>query len=484
MNGVLTIVCAAVLAASPAAPPSAQPSPLEDVIPLTMGNLRGHAMLYDEGWFIVTSSRKAFAYAREKSIDSSGAALARAKKAIAKDTAAYGKTVKEDVTDAAAAGKEIVAFGTRQTGDILETTHKAAKAEWAYSKESFEKAVDAFVQGNISLAKRTEEERRELASIPGDYFRNLKSDFSNLYDLTVAARQRFSGRIDANWDKAFARASDAFRKEYERSGESQNSLTALGPVLAGWLKAFYHGVAAPTSKTIVKTGTAGAAYGVFLPVAATTVVAGRTVQSVGLTVYTTGKTGVKIISPTVEGGLLAGMSMLSAGAVPATYAAGGTIGAVNQVAFTAAGPAYTAAAGTATTALNTAAYVAYVGYDAGAGAVEVVINQAASGIVLGYNALTALPTHVVLGVSDAAVFLAWDGPRLVIAAATGKIKSGDDEASLGDLPVGSVVDLKKLESAGGVKVEILTTDEKIIKDVLNQMPNDLREKTDEPRTAK
>jgi hypothetical protein len=290
-------------------------------------------------------------------------------------------------------------------------------------------------------------------------------------------RQSFSGRIDASWEKAFARAGSAFREEYERSGESPNTLAALGPVLVGWLRAFYHGVAAPTSKTIVKTTVAGTTYAVFLPVAATSIVAGRTVQAVGLTVYYTGKTGVKVISPTIEGGLLASLSLLSAAAAPATYAGGAAVGAVNQVAFTAAGPAYAAGVGTASTTVDTAVYVALVTYDAAAGVTKVAINQSASAVVLGYNALTAIPTHTLLAAGDAAIFLAWDGPRLVIAAARGDLgaKHGGT-ASVSDLPVGTVVDLEKLRAAEGAQVEVLSTDEKVIKDVLEKLPEDLREK--------
>jgi hypothetical protein len=450
---------------------------VEDVIPLTMGNLRGHKMLYDEGWFVVSSSRKALAFARERSLESSGSALKRAVSEMKKDTARYGTGVKEHVTEAVKTGSDIVSTGTGVTGDILKGTHEIAKKELAYAGEAFDKAMDAFVTGNIALAKRTEEDRQELASLPGEYFRDLSDDFSNLHDLTARVRQSFSGRIDASWEKAFARAGSAFREEYERSGESPNTLAALGPVLVGWLRAFYHGVAAPTSKTIVKTTVAGTTYAVFLPVAATSIVAGRTVQAVGLTVYYTGKTGVKVISPTIEGGLLASLSLLSAAAAPATYAGGAAVGAVNQVAFTAAGPAYAAGVGTASTTVDTAVYVALVTYDAAAGVTKVAINQSASAVVLGYNALTAIPTHTLLAAGDAAIFLAWDGPRLVIAAARGDLgaKHGGT-ASVSDLPVGTVVDLEKLRAAEGAQVEVLSTDEKVIKDVLEKLPEDLREK--------
>jgi len=95
-----------------------------------------------------------------------------------------------------------------------------------------------------------------------------------------------------------------------------------------------------------------------------------------------------------------------------------------------------------------------------------VINQASSGVVLGYNALTAIPTHLVMGVEDMAVFLAWDGPRLVIAKAGGKLKTGGkDQPTLGDLPVGTVVDLEKLEQSQGIKTEVISTDPPVIRDV-------------------
>jgi hypothetical protein len=151
--------------------------------------------------------------------------------------------------------------------------------------------------------------------------------------------------------------------------------------------------------------------------------------------------------------------------------------------------------------------VGFVAYDAVKGATKVVINQSASGIVLGYNALTALPVHALMGVEDAAVFLAWDGPRLVVAMARGRVKlsggstageapipsvaqdraeasktgndSGPDESySLGDLRVGTVVDLKKLEGVDGVTVEILSTDNAVIKEVLEKIPDDVRVKND------
>jgi hypothetical protein len=455
---------------------------VEDVIPLTMGNLRGHKMLYNEGWLVVTSSRKALEFAKEHAIVSSGDALKEAATSAAGRGKDYKANIASDAKGAVEGGKRVVASGTELTGDIWQKTHQAGKAELAYTSETFRKAGESFIQGNLSLGKRTAEDRKELAALPGNYFTDLKDDFSNIFELTSTANDKFAGKIETGWDKAFDKAASEFKKEYDRSGESQNTLTALGPILYGYLKSIYHGIVAPSSKTIVKTGasavTYAGAYGVFLPIASTAVVTGRTIQSVGLTLYYTGKTGIKIVSPTIEGGLLAGMSVLSLSTVPVTYAVGGTLGAVNQVAFTAAGPVAGTAQGVATTGIDTATYVGLVAYDGVKGTTKVVINQASSGVVLGYNSLTAVPTHLVMGAFDTAVFLAWDGPRLVIATAKGKIKTGSDAGAdgptLGDLPVGTVVDMKKLEQNQGIKANVISTDPAVIRDVLERLPEDLR----------
>ncbi len=459
---------------------------VEDIIPLTAGNIRGHKMLYNEGWYVVTSSSRAFEYAKNRSIISSNTALQRVLSDAAKDSGKYKEAVTTDVRDSAKTGKDVVASGTKVSGQILETTHSVARTELVYARDSFRKAMDSVVRGNLSIAKRTEEERQELANVPGNYFKTLNNDFSNLLELSASAREKFAGRIDPQWESAFRKASREFRSEYEKSGQAHNSFTALGPILYGYLKSFYYGVAAPTSKTIVKTASVGTSYAVFLPITATSVVAGRTVQSVGLTLYYAGKSGVKIISPTLEGGLLTGLSLLSVSSVPVTYAAGGTLGALNQVAFAAGGPVAGAVEGAGSTAVHSSAYVGFLAYDALKGTTQVVINQAASGIVLGYNALTAIPTHAFMGVADTAVFLAWDGPRLIIAAAQGKIRTKNDDAadeshSLGDLPVGTIVDLKKLETTEGVKVEVLSTDPAVIRSVLEKIPADVRETDNDHR---
>ena len=312
--------------------------PREDVIPLTMGNMRGHKMLYNEGWYLVTSSSKAFEYARDHSLTSSRMAL-EASSSRCSTAERRVRNNPEDRCPGIDPDRDHTGQGRHGTERRDPLRYPCARqGTIAYADKSFRKAMDSVVRGNLTIAKRTEAERQELANLPGKYFQDLKQDFSNIYDLAAQARRRFSGKIEPAWEASFERAGREFRTEYERSGNEQNTLMALGPILAGYLKSFYYGLAKPASKTIVKTTVAGVKYAVFLPVTATAVVAGRTVQAVGLTVFYTGKTGIKIVSPTVESGILSGLSLLSLGTVPVTYAAGGSIGAINQVAFSTVGP--------------------------------------------------------------------------------------------------------------------------------------------------
>ena len=99
-------------------------------------------------------------------------------------------------------------------------------------------------------------------------------------------------------------------------------------------------------------------------------------------------------------------------------------------------------------------------YDFSKGTAESVFYGLKSGIVLSYAALTVIPTHLLLTVPDATIFLAWDGPRLVIASVKGNYKGFEN------LPVGTVVDLEEARKKG--KVEILTDDQTIVKKVLEK----------------
>lgn len=455
---------------------------VSEIIPVTESNLRGQQSLYREGWFVVSSTEKSFSYAKEHAITSSGQAMSRAVADAREHSADYGKNLADAGKSGVQTGAQIFSGGTDLSKQELAVTAGLVKTEWDYGSRNMSAAWEHFVKGNLTLAQRTAEDRAALASVPGDWYKRLSSDFSNLNELTDQATQAMSSHIEGRWGAAFDEARTDFNDSYQRSGTRGNSLSGLFDIMAGYVKVLYSGVVKPATRSVVQ-GTEitvkGVTNAVFLPVTKLFIVSGRTIQSTGLSLYYTTAMGVKLVSPTVEGGLLTGLSMLSYSAIPVTAAVGGTVGAVNQVAVTAAAPVAGAGKAVAVGAADTGVYAAQVTYDLLKGVTRVTMNQAQSGIVLGYNALTALPTQTLLGAANGIVFLAYDGPRLVVATAKGEVQWSDQGGEKGgvpvqSLPVGSVVDLNALGKEPGVQVQVISDDPEVVHKVLERLPDDLR----------
>lgn len=463
------------------APPAQQtvPKTPAEIIPITESNLRGQQSLYREGWFVVSSTEKAFSYAKEHSITSSGQAMSSAIADAGSHTEKYGGNLVGAAKGGVQTGADVYESGTNFSKKELAFTAGLVKSEWEYGSENLNLAWERFVKGNMSLTQRTEEDRKALKAVPDNWFKDLKSDFRNLDELTDEATNAISTNIEGRWDEAFEEARSDFNDSYQQSGTRGNALSGLGDIMVGYVKVLYSGLVKPASRTAVQVTTKGVTNVVFLPVSKLLIVSGRTIQSTGLSLYYTTSMGVKLVSPNVEGGLLTGLSMLSYGAIPVTAVVGGAMGVANQIAVTAATPVAGAGKAVAVGAAETGMYAAQVSYDLLKGATKVTMNQAQSGIVLGYNALTALPTQTLLSAANGIVFLAYDGPRLVVASAKGEVqwsgKNGDKNSTpVQSLPVGSVVDLDALSKESGVQLQVISDDPEVVQKVLEELPDDLR----------
>lgn len=480
-RSIAAVLCLLAPASAFAADFETKKTPAE-IMPITSANLRGHESLYREGWFIVSSTEKALDYAKTHAISSSARAMAEMQADLARHGGEYGKDVVGVGKKSAQTGVDVAKHGTALTKKELALTGQLMKAEIDYGSRTMQRAWERFYKGNITLAQRTEEDRRALAALPGNYYQGLKRDFRNLHKLTERAKGTVSTHIEGRWREAFGEAQASFSHSYEKSGARGNSLSGLGDIMVGYGKALYAGVAKPAARSTVQGTEAVAKTAtkvVFLPAASLFIVTGRTVASAGMSVYYTTSAGIKLISPTVEGGLLAGMSLLSYASVPVTGAVGAAAGAINQVAVTAAAPAVGAGQAVVAGTGETVYYAAQVSYDLAKGTTRVTLNQARAGIALGYNALTAVPTQVALGAANGAVFLSWDGPRLVLATAKGEVSWRDEQGAeekvpVASLPVGSVVDLQALGQEKGVTVEVVSDDPDVIQRVLEKLPQDLR----------
>ncbi|MDA3864381.1 MAG: hypothetical protein PF689_10995 [Deltaproteobacteria bacterium] len=464
--------------------------PIEKVIPLTVANLKGHKMLYDEGWFLITSTRKCLEYAKKNAISSSRQALIQWGENILENTRETGRNLSDELLKTLQNAKNLYKNSTENTVSLLQKSHSGALFFKELGNTAITTALQRFVKGNLALAKNTRAERDKLRSLPHKYYQDLKKDFSNIYGLTQTIKQKLSKKLGVSWRNSFKKAVNAWQEEYEKSGQQENSLKGLVNIIYGYGKALFFGIIKPFSKTAAKTAGKTIQYGIFLPVATATLVLKSTIVTTGLALYYTGKSGIKIIAPTVEAGLLTGLSLLAYAQVPIIYTGAAAAGFVNQVAMTAAVPTYATGRAATVTAYEITRYSALMAYDFGKTVSKVALNQISTGLVLGYNALTAIPAHLYLFSVDSVIFLAWDGPRLVLASAKGKIcykncqSDKKQMVSLGDLPVGTITDLKALKSEKGIKTRIITKDPEIIKKVLQKIPQDLRPKTKEKSKTK
>ena len=464
---------------SPSSSSSSRSSvPIEDIIPTTVANIKGHKAMYEDGWFIISSSQKALAFAKEHSINSSAEAINKATLSIKENTSGYTESLSDGIERAQNTSKVIFKEGTARSMDIIVGTHHLAQKEIAFSKTTAAEAWDSFITGYVYLGERTEDSRAALKKIPSDFVDNVSEDFNELASAIKEMQARSTTDITGQWDNALANAEAEFKRGYEESGEKNDSITGLWTLLTGYAKGAYEGLFKPAAKSSWQTAkftvkVAGAA--VFLPVASTYILTKNTLQSSGMAIYYTGKTGIEVISPTLKGGYLASMSLLSAGAVPVTYVAGTTVGVINQVGSTVAAPVIGTTQGVVTTTADTLKYGTLVTYDALLGTTKVFVEQVKSGVVLGYNALTALPAHVLLGGINTAYFLVWDGPKLVVASVTGDVSFDSKTMQPGELPVGSVIDLKALQNNTDLNIQVISDDPEVIEQVLENLPRDLKQ---------
>ena len=160
--------------------------------------------------------------------------------------------------------------------------------------------------------------------------------------------------------------------------------------------------------------------------------------------------------------------------------AGTAVGVINQVGTTVVAPTAGVTQGVATTTANTLKYGTLVTYDALSATTKVFINQFKSGVVLGYNALTAIPSHLLLGSVNTAYFLVADGPKLAIASIKGEVSFQADNTheqrfQAGQLPVGTVMDLQALQNQGHPNIEIVTEDPVIIENVISNISKDAKQ---------
>jgi len=195
--------------------------------------------------------------------------------------------------------------------------------------------------------------------------------------------------------------------------------------------------------------------------------AGKGVQYIGVPLASA---GIAVGGGTF-GTAVGGVEVVSGGALRVA----GEIGAVATKVFGNIIAGTTLVTGTAVSATGGTAYGVYelskavavpTGYELG------------GGMVLSYDTLTQLGAQSILAVSDCAyMVLSLEGPRWVLYAVKGKTGSGDD------LPVGAVVDLKKMQDSGE-EIKYLPVSDEEMKKVVDSVYENLPEMKSEKKENK
>ncbi len=221
--------------------------PVKDVIPVTVANLKGQKSLYEDGWFIITSSEKALQYAKQHSIDSSAQALKKVKNSVQSRSNEYAQDITSDVKNAGHTTVKVFKGGTQNSQAILAGTHVLAQKEWAYSQETAQQAWHSLVFGYMYLGESTKGSLAGLKSVPAGYSTGVREDFKALFTSYKELRDASRTNIRASWDHALEDAETDFKQAYEDSGQASNSLTGLWTLLSGYAVGIYHGLFKPTA---------------------------------------------------------------------------------------------------------------------------------------------------------------------------------------------------------------------------------------------
>jgi hypothetical protein len=439
---------------------SAKPQNFQKIAPLTANALGERKNIHEKGWYVIPSSKKSAKVVLESGEMSFRTAKAMVFVSLKERAEKYPGNLGETMKMIRNAGKTEEEALYQFSKNIYDGTFDLAKWELQTSGELFKKSGDSFIIGYITLGDLEKQDRDEIFSKIKEYNKDRIKDYSSISELFKEVTQKDGSAIASAWSGAYKKSVVEYTKEYEESGTKSNSLIALWDIFQGYTVAIKEIAFAPISTTVVSTGKIVTINGVGVPVSYVGTFLNQTIVTTGLVIYYPTKIGYRVVSPTMEAGFLSSLGVLSATATAPTIVGGTTMGVFNQVA-TFTGVESTRAVGA----------VAGAGYESGATATGMIYDFTSSssqsvyyalksGVVLSYSALTVIPTHLLLTVPDATIFLAWDGPRLVIASVRGNYKGFEN------LPVGSIVDLEEARKQG--KVEILTDDQAIVKKVLEK----------------
>ncbi len=434
------------------------PHALSSELETTRKNIEGQKYLFTRGWFIITSPVEAWDYAIKNHETSQEAFL----KALSK-IKVTPKTFESNLKDAKSSSADI-----EKSGKVLSDKLNAAGSEVqqkAFKKSSgqFQKAWSKLNLGYLHYAEVNKTDFDNFKKINYGFFGRVEKDFKDIDEAMEPVLGFLLKKSEVSWKKHFKEGRYSFRENYEKSGTRSNSIAGLWDILVGYASWAKKSILSPTGKTIYQE-TKNIPYYTIEGVLKTFVASHNVVHSLGANLYYSTKLGYNVISPSLESGYLASLALLNAvhGSVSGPFLKG--VGLINKIAVKGVAPAVGTTQLVIEEVSSKAETAATLLIHGAEGSGEVFFEKAESGVVLGYSALSQIPPQLLLTAANSAIFLVYDGPKLVLAKISGAI--GDKKVN--ELPVGSVMDIKKMK-AEGISVEPLSEDPVIIKKVMENV---------------
>lgn len=435
---------------------STQAQMLEKAIPITMNNLKGHMALFDEGYYVITSSRQALDYAYSHGVVNSKQvwheiSKTRETRKIKKNVDQLESNKKTEVTS------QNLKKSLADTGhQILQDTEAVTQHLDTKAIDSRKAAFEALTLGYLQFDKRTEEDIEELKKLKTSWFSGLKNDFRNFAQIYEEINEKEVAESKGFFEKNFLSAKEEIQKEYKNSGERSNSLIALLDLSWGYIKGLYYGVAKPTGE------------GALSVTKLTYNVISKTLDSTTKVFFYSSAIGYKIIAPSIESGYLGSLSLVQWASARGLAVGGRSLYLINQMAVVGSEPIYKGGKWMLSTVADTAESSVLTVFDYGQGMGQIAFNNVKAGMVLGINAITALPAQAILAAANSVVFLAYDGPRLAIYTARGDFNS----INLNEIPIGVVLDVEQLQKQN-IKIEKISEDPTDIQNVIRESSKDL-----------
>lgn len=425
---------------------------------LTLKNIEGQKNLFNKGWLIVTSPVEAWDQAiknNETSREAFGRALEKIK---------LNKTsVKERLSEAADTVKAINAKEKEITKGLMDKASRIQRESFKESSKNFQEAWKRLSLGYTRYAKSNEDDLKALKEVNTQFFGRVNSDFKEMNEALKPVMGHLLVKSETSWKKHFKEASYSFERQYEKSGTQQNSIMGLWDILVGYATWSYQAIIKPSAKTTYN-GLKSVPYYTVDGVLKTFIASYNVIHSLGANLYYPTKLGYKIISPSLEAGYLSGLALMNALNGAVTSNALRSAGLINKIAIKGSSPAVGASQLLIEEAASRATDSATVLFYGSQAVGEVVFEKVETGVILGYSALSQIPPQLLLTGMNSAIFLVYDGPKLLLAKVSGKL--GDKNVN--DLPVGSVLDLKKARE-DNLEVSPLSDDPEVIKKVLQHV---------------